>query len=78
MAEYRQQLLGDAANDESAGSDVESAFGSGEVSDSGSAIADDIFAGVSENDKCFDITYDPKVDAAAAAIQQKVAARDNG
>lgn len=71
LAEYRQQLLGDAANDESGGSDVESAFGSDEVSDSGSAIADNIFAGVSENDKCFDITYDPKVDAAAAAIQQK-------
>merc|ERR1711988_837727 len=28
LAEYRQQLLGDAANDESGGSDVASAFGS--------------------------------------------------
>merc|ERR1712070_128292 len=71
LAKYRQQLLGDAADEDSAGSDAESVQGSAESGDSGSELDEDVFAGASEEDKCFDITYDPKVDAAAAVIQQK-------
>jgi len=70
LAQYRHQLLGDAADEDSVGSDAESAPDWAESGDSGSELGENI-VGASEQDKCFDITYDPKVDAAAAAIQQK-------